>query len=70
MNYCNVGKSSWQELVGINGEAATQIIMRENPNVKAFVVAEGSVVTNDFKCDRVRVFVNYRGIVTLVPKIG
>ncbi|RDX86848.1 hypothetical protein CR513_31761, partial [Mucuna pruriens] len=68
-SYCQ-GKSSWQELVGINGEAATQIIVRENPRVKAFIVPEGSVVTTDFRCDRVRVFVNYKDIVTRVPKIG
>ncbi|KAK7309879.1 hypothetical protein RJT34_06967 [Clitoria ternatea] len=66
----SAGKSSWQELVGINGEAATQVIIRENPRVKAFTVPEGSLVTTDFRCDRVRVFVNNQDIVTRVPKIG
>lgn len=66
----NVGKSSWQELVGINGEAAAQIIVKENPRVKAFTVPEGSLVTTDFRCDRVRVFINHQHIVTQVPKIG
>jgi len=66
----NVGKSSWPELVGINGETATQIIMKENPRVNAFTVEEGSSVTTDFRCDRVRVFVNQKDSVSRVPKIG
>ncbi|KAL2340688.1 hypothetical protein Fmac_008628 [Flemingia macrophylla] len=64
------GKSSWEELIGINGQAATQIIMKENPRVKAFTVPEGSVVTTDFRCDRVRVFIDSKENVTRVPKIG
>ncbi|EEF45170.1 Glu S.griseus protease inhibitor, putative [Ricinus communis] len=64
------GKSSWPELVGNNGEAATAIIMRENPRVKANTVKEGSPVSGDFRSDRVRVFIDDNHIVTLVPKIG
>ncbi|CAJ1975482.1 unnamed protein product [Sphenostylis stenocarpa] len=68
-SYCK-GKSSWEELVGMDGKTATQIIMKENPRVKAFTVPEGSLVTTDFRCDRVRVFVNYKDTVSRVPKIG
>lgn len=64
------GKSSWPELVGFNGEAATVIIMRENPKVKANTVKEGSPVSGDFRCDRVRVFIDDNHIVTVEPKIG
>ncbi|KAB1219126.1 Glu S.griseus protease inhibitor [Morella rubra] len=68
--YCN-GKSSWPELVGINGEAAVAIIMRENPRVvRAGTFREGSRMTTDFRCDRVRVWVDDHDIVTSVPKIG
>lgn len=66
----HAGKSSWPELVGINGDAAVQIVIRENPRVKANTVAEGSFVTTDFRCDRVRVFVNKHNVVTRVPSIG
>lgn len=66
----DVGKCTWRELIGINGDAATQIIMKENPRVKAFTVPEGSSVTIDFRCDRVRVFVNYKNIDIRVLNIG
>lgn len=64
------GKSSWPELVGTNGEAAVATIMRENQRVRAGTFKEGSRVTADFRCDRVRVWVDEHDIVTLVPKIG
>ncbi|KAG6495635.1 hypothetical protein ZIOFF_043461 [Zingiber officinale] len=47
-----VGKSSWPELVGVNGNKAVTIIEKENPNVDAITVLIGSFVTQDFRCDR------------------
>ncbi|KAI4317971.1 hypothetical protein L6164_025791 [Bauhinia variegata] len=64
------GKSSWPELVGINGGAAANIIEGENPNVEATTLPEDSFVTDDFRCDRVRVFVDKQNVVTKTPKIG
>ncbi|PIN15573.1 hypothetical protein CDL12_11779 [Handroanthus impetiginosus] len=64
------GKKSWPELVGTYGQAAAAIIERENDKVNATIVEEGSFVSGDFRCDRVRVWVNGSGIVTELPKIG
>ncbi|KAF8392256.1 hypothetical protein HHK36_022598 [Tetracentron sinense] len=64
------GKSSWPELLGTQGEVAAATIERENPLVTAVIVLEGSVVTADFLCTRVRVWVDNSGIVTRVPTIG
>ncbi|XWS75169.1 hypothetical protein CRYUN_Cryun01aG0061900 [Craigia yunnanensis] len=64
------GKSSWPELLGTNGEEAAATIERENPNVNAEIVLEGTIVTPDFLCTRVRVWVDTNGIVTRVPIIG
>lgn len=47
-----------------------KVIEKENPAVDAHTVLEGSVVTADFRCDRVRVWVKKNGIVYLVPSIG
>ncbi|GAU34553.1 hypothetical protein TSUD_219370 [Trifolium subterraneum] len=69
MSSCK-GKKSWPELVGINGDAAVQIIRSENSSVSASTVPEDSFVTTDFRCDRVRVFVDKQDIVTRVPNIG
>ncbi|KAJ0603189.1 putative proteinase inhibitor I13, potato inhibitor I [Helianthus annuus] len=64
------GKKSWAELVGTPGQAAIVIIERQNENVEAFIVEEGSVVSSDVRCDRVRVFVDKNNIVKEVPKVG
>ncbi|KAG9152054.1 hypothetical protein Leryth_025873 [Lithospermum erythrorhizon] len=64
------GKSSWPELVGTEGNYAKQVIERENCLVTAVLVPEGSSVTLDFRCDRVRVWVNQNNIVTRAPFIG
>ncbi|KAJ7954763.1 putative Proteinase inhibitor [Quillaja saponaria] len=64
------GKNSWPELKGTEGDAAVRIIERENRFVDAQIVLEGTIVTQDFRCDRVRVWVDTNGIVTRVPQIG
>ena len=56
--------------MGINGEVAAKIIVRENPKVGAAIVKEGMMVTMDFRCDRVRVWVDKYGIVKDIPQIG
>ncbi|KAJ6920615.1 hypothetical protein NC651_014260 [Populus alba x Populus x berolinensis] len=65
----DTGKSSWPELVGINGEAAAKIIESENPKVRVSIVEEGMVVTQEIRCDRVRVWVDKNGIVKNIPSI-
>lgn len=45
-------------------------IEAENPNVTAKIVLEGTKVTMEFLCTRVRVWVDESGIITRVPKIG
>ncbi|KAB2003562.1 hypothetical protein ES319_D11G140300v1 [Gossypium barbadense] len=42
-------KKSWPELVGTNGESAKETIERENRNVKAVVLLDGSPATMDFR---------------------
>ncbi|CAL5337503.1 unnamed protein product [Camellia sinensis] len=66
---CTKGKSSWPELVGTQGETAVTTIESENPLVNAVIVLEGSIVTQDIRCDRVRVWVDTNGIVVSVPVI-
>ena len=56
--------------MGKEGKVAEETIERENPLVDAIIVEEGSIVTQDFRCDRVRVWVNKHGIVVRIPVIG
>ncbi|KAL3849796.1 hypothetical protein ACJIZ3_011678 [Penstemon smallii] len=64
------GKSEWPELVGARGEVAERVIERQNRTVNAVIVKEGSFVTADFRCDRVRVWVNKHGVVVRPPRTG
>ncbi|THU72552.1 hypothetical protein C4D60_Mb04t13350 [Musa balbisiana] len=68
-NIC-AGKYSWPELLGVEGEKAATIIESENPTVKARIVEDGKVVIQDFRCDRVWVWVDRHGVVARVPHIG
>ncbi|KAL9408775.1 hypothetical protein AB3S75_047207 [Citrus x aurantiifolia] len=64
------GKSSWPELVGVEGKVATETIERENPIVSAHILLEGSIVFLDRYCGRVYVWVDTNGIVVEVPTMG
>ncbi|OIW01796.1 hypothetical protein TanjilG_03934 [Lupinus angustifolius] len=64
------GKSSWPELVGVQGTEAEATIERENPLVDAIIVPEGHSVTADVRSDRVWVWVDANGNVKKVPTIG
>lgn len=64
------GKNSWPELLGTNGDFAASVIERENSRVDAMVILDGTPVTGDFRCDRVRVRVNRNRIVVQIPTTG
>ncbi|KAL9408266.1 hypothetical protein AB3S75_046760 [Citrus x aurantiifolia] len=64
------GKNSWPELLGAKGDVAAAKIEKQNPYVSAQIVLEGTFVTLEFSCSRVRVWVNTSGIVTRAPAIG
>ncbi|KMT10315.1 hypothetical protein BVRB_5g120660 [Beta vulgaris subsp. vulgaris] len=63
-------KTQWPELVGENGNEAAKIIEKENPCLHAIVLLIGSIVTHDYRADRVRIFVDCNGIVGPIPIIG
>ena len=58
--------------MGAKGKKAEKQIKKENPNVDSIIfVREGTdTVPNDFRCNRVFVWVNHCGIVTKAPIIG
>ncbi|XP_062103316.1 inhibitor of trypsin and hageman factor-like [Humulus lupulus] len=64
------GKNSWPELKGKKGKEAKETIEKENKNVKAIVILDGTMVTQEIDCGRVRVWVDDCGIVVKVPTIG
>jgi len=64
----------WPELdlVGYTGEDAKFAILAatKDEEMNVFIVPEDSMVTMDYRTDRVRVFVNDEGKVVRQPKIG
>ncbi|CAA7052070.1 unnamed protein product [Microthlaspi erraticum] len=58
MQHGKHGKNAWPELVGKNGDYAASVIESENTRVDAVVILDGTPVTADFRCDRVRVRVD------------
>lgn len=67
---CAGPRSSWPELVGQDAVAAVAAIAEARPDVSVERVEEGTMVTMDFREDRVRVFVGTDGSVGITPKIG
>jgi succinyl-CoA synthetase beta subunit len=54
-------------LVGKSVEEAKKVILKDKPEAKIIVVLAGSIVTMDYRTDRVRLFVD---TVAEVPIVG
>ncbi|KAH7517342.1 hypothetical protein FEM48_Zijuj09G0053300 [Ziziphus jujuba var. spinosa] len=64
------GKKSWPEVVGLSGEVAKAKIEKENPTVTAEIKMHGTSTSDDYmRADRVRVWVDLKGVVKDVPQI-
>ncbi|TMW86299.1 hypothetical protein EJD97_021607 [Solanum chilense] len=64
------GKLRWPELIGVPTKLAKEIIEKENPSINEFpIVLNGSPVTFDFRCERVRLFDNVLGYVVQIPTV-
>ncbi|PHT46182.1 Subtilisin-chymotrypsin inhibitor-2B [Capsicum baccatum] len=64
------GKTSWPELLGVTAEEAEKKIKEEKPELKIYIVPPKSMVTMDYRLDRVRLFVDESGKVAQVPRLG
>ncbi|XP_044954158.1 subtilisin-chymotrypsin inhibitor-2A-like [Hordeum vulgare subsp. vulgare] len=60
-------KTSWPEVVGLTIKEAKEIILKDKPEADIVVVPVGSAVTEDFRPNRVRIFV---GTVVETPHVG
>ncbi|TMW88525.1 hypothetical protein EJD97_018437 [Solanum chilense] len=65
------GKLSWPELIGVPAQYAKGIIQKENPFITDVqIVLNGSPVTADFRCFRVRIVVNILDVAVSIPVVG
>jgi hypothetical protein len=59
----------WKECLGMDGNACCELI-NSLVDVDCQIIPENSMVTMDFREDRVRVFVNDDNVVTHIPSRG
>ena len=63
-------KTEWLELVGRDAEGV-KAALEEETGKKVYLVKSGSMVTMDFRTDRIRVFYDAEtGLVMKPPKVG
>ena len=63
-------KTEWPELVGKDADGA-KAVLEEETGKKVYLVKSGSMVTMDYRTDRIRVFYDAEtGLVTKPPKVG
>mmetsp|Transcript_106040 Transcript_106040/g.306710 ORF Transcript_106040/g.306710 Transcript_106040/m.306710 type:complete len:115 (-) Transcript_106040:35-379(-) len=60
----------WPKCVGMTGEECVSYIDENTEGLTIVIVPEGSVVTEDFRTDRVRVFVDADDVVSSIPSRG
>eukprot|EP01018_Ginkgo_biloba_P023501 Gb_02515 [translate_table: standard] len=65
------GKQAWPELYGVDAEQAKQVIESQNVYVIGIILPKGTIVTTDYNCHRVWIFIERdTGNVASVPKVG
>ncbi|XP_059299843.1 subtilisin inhibitor-like [Lycium ferocissimum] len=64
------GKMSWPELLGVAAEEAERKIKEEKPELNVHIIPPNSMVTMDYRLERVRLFVDESGKVAQEPRLG
>ncbi|KAL3746092.1 hypothetical protein ACJRO7_015102 [Eucalyptus globulus] len=67
---CLRGKQQWPELIGQSGDNAKAAIEKDNPYVTAVLIPMGQGREGNFCCNRVFVWTNEYGLVSMVPEVG
>ncbi|CAD6273281.1 unnamed protein product [Miscanthus lutarioriparius] len=60
-------KTSWPEVVGHSIDEAKKVILKDKPDADIVVLPVGSIVTADYRPNRVRIFVD---TVAETPHVG
>ncbi|CAI5507445.1 unnamed protein product [Closterium sp. Naga37s-1] len=65
-------KTSWPEVLGMTGDAARTYIQSSVPqcNWNIEIIPSAHKVIMDYRDDRIRIFVDSRGIVQRIPIVG
>jgi len=60
----------WPECVGKSGDECRELILAADPDVTVQILSKDSMMTMDFRTDRVRILVDDDGIVAITPSRG
>nr|1YPB_I Chain I, CHYMOTRYPSIN INHIBITOR 2 [Hordeum vulgare] len=63
-------KTEWPELVGKGVAAAKKVILQDKPEAQIIVLPVGTIVTMEYRIDRVRLFVDKLDNIAQVPRVG
>ncbi|KAM3399693.1 hypothetical protein ACQJBY_004864 [Aegilops geniculata] len=63
-------KTEWPELVGKLVEEAKKVILQDKPEARFVVLPVGTIVTMEYRIDRVRLFVDSLDKIAQVPRVG
>nr|7AOK_A Chain A, Subtilisin-chymotrypsin inhibitor-2A [Hordeum vulgare] len=63
-------KTEWPELVGKSVEEAKKVILQDKPEAQIIVLPVGTIVTMEYRIDRVRIFVDKLDNIAQVPRVG
>nr|1TM5_I Chain I, chymotrypsin inhibitor 2 [Hordeum vulgare subsp. vulgare] len=63
-------KTEWPELVGKSVEEAKKVILQDKPAAQIIVLPVGTIVTAEYRIDRVRLFVDRLDNIAQVPRVG
>nr|1YPC_I Chain I, CHYMOTRYPSIN INHIBITOR 2 [Hordeum vulgare] len=63
-------KTEWPELVGKSVAAAKKVILQDKPEAQIIVLPVGTIVTMEYRIDRVRLFVDKLDNIAQVPRVG
>jgi hypothetical protein len=62
--------SKWSHLVGKDGNEVLNTIKEEHPDFQVIIVKDGMMVTQDYRLDRIRIWVDGNGMVLRAPRAG
>lgn len=64
------GKNQWPELVGKTADQAKAVLQKEAPEFQIQVIPPDHFATMDYRCERIRIWLNKQQLVSQPPMIG
>ncbi|WIA21008.1 hypothetical protein OEZ85_005343 [Tetradesmus obliquus] len=63
-------KTQWPELVGKPAQEAVDTIKAQAPGFTVQTIGHDMMATTDWRCDRIRIWLDSAGNVSMAPRVG